>query len=123
MLLQRLHPNKPYLNMMQGTGRKVDVYTDNYGNKTLETEENAAMQETLEESGIILDEENLQKIWSETVPLQLEWTTRRCEVQDAIYSITLSIFIYPWDWIQEPLTTEPDKSSDWTWHTFRKSYS
>ncbi|RIB25345.1 hypothetical protein C2G38_2067717, partial [Gigaspora rosea] len=60
--------------MMQGTGGKVDVYTDNNGNKILETEENAAMRETLEESGIILEEEKLQKIWSETVPSQLEWT-------------------------------------------------
>ncbi|RIB13400.1 hypothetical protein C2G38_2197967 [Gigaspora rosea] len=59
-------PKKPYLDMMQGTGEKVDVYMDNYGNKTLETEEDAAMQETLEESGIILEEEKLQKIWSET---------------------------------------------------------
>ncbi|RIB02265.1 hypothetical protein C2G38_2228306 [Gigaspora rosea] len=30
------------------------------------------------------------------------------------------IFIYPWDWIQELLATEPDKSSDWTWHTFQE---
>ncbi|RIB14470.1 hypothetical protein C2G38_2095833, partial [Gigaspora rosea] len=60
--------------MMQGTGGKVDVYTDNNGHKILETEENAAMRETLEESGIILEEEKLQKIWSETVPSQLEWT-------------------------------------------------
>ncbi|RIB08721.1 hypothetical protein C2G38_2110425, partial [Gigaspora rosea] len=60
--------------MMQGTGGKVDVHKDNYGNEILETEEDAAMRETLEESGIILEEEKLQKIWSETVPSQLEWT-------------------------------------------------
>ncbi|RIB20172.1 hypothetical protein C2G38_2081438, partial [Gigaspora rosea] len=60
--------------MMQGTREKVDVYKDNYGNETLETEEDAAMRETLEESGIILEEKKLQKIWSETVPSQLEWT-------------------------------------------------
>ncbi|RIB13389.1 hypothetical protein C2G38_2098424 [Gigaspora rosea] len=60
--------------MMQGTRGKVDVYKDNYENKTLETEEDAAIRETLEESGIILEEEKLQKIWSETVPSQLEWT-------------------------------------------------
>ncbi|RIB20856.1 hypothetical protein C2G38_2079737, partial [Gigaspora rosea] len=60
--------------MIQGTGGKVDVYTDNNGYEILETEEDAAMRETLEESGIILEEEKLQKIWSETVPSQLEWT-------------------------------------------------
>ncbi|RIB23636.1 hypothetical protein C2G38_2289077 [Gigaspora rosea] len=106
--------------MMQGTGEKVDVYTNNYGQETLETEEDAAMRETLEESGIILEEEKLQKIWSETVPSQLEWTARRCEVQDATYNVTLSIFIYPWDWIQEPIATESNKSSDWTWYTFQE---
>ncbi|RIB12577.1 hypothetical protein C2G38_2100631, partial [Gigaspora rosea] len=85
------------------------VYTDNYGHETFETEEDAAMRETLEESGIILEEEKLQKIWSE-----------KCEVQDATYNVTLLIFIYPWDWIQELIATEPDKSSDWTWHTFQE---
>ncbi|RIB24252.1 hypothetical protein C2G38_2032040 [Gigaspora rosea] len=120
MLSQRIHPDKPYFNMMQGTGGKVDVYTDNNGHEILETEEDTAMRETLEESGIILEEEKLQKIWSETVPLQLEWTARRCNVQDATYNVTLSIFIYPWDWIQEPIATESDKSSDWTWHTFQE---
>ncbi|RIB19096.1 hypothetical protein C2G38_2083852, partial [Gigaspora rosea] len=60
--------------MMQRTGGRVDVYTDNYRHETLE---DAAMRETLEESGIILDETKLQKIWSETVPSQLEWTARR----------------------------------------------
>ncbi|RIB09897.1 hypothetical protein C2G38_2146328 [Gigaspora rosea] len=99
MLSQRIHPDKPYFNMMQRTGGKVDVYTDNYGNETLETEEDAAIRETLEELGIILDGIKLQKIWSETVPSQLEWTARRCEVQDTIYNITHLIFIYPWDWI------------------------
>ncbi|RIB11291.1 hypothetical protein C2G38_2203794 [Gigaspora rosea] len=63
--------------------RKRDVYTDNCGNETLETEEDAAMRETLKESGIILDEEKLQKIW-------------------------------------KPLAMKPDKSSDWTWHTFQE---
>ncbi|RIB29198.1 hypothetical protein C2G38_2027877 [Gigaspora rosea] len=62
MLSQRIHPDKPYFNMMQGTGGKVDIYIDNYGNKTLETEEDAAMRKTLEESGMILEEEKLQKI-------------------------------------------------------------
>ncbi|RIB18595.1 hypothetical protein C2G38_2184233 [Gigaspora rosea] len=75
MLSQRIHPEKPYLGMMQGTREKVDIYTDNYGNETLETEEDTAMQKTLEESGIILDETKLQKIWNETVPSQLEWTS------------------------------------------------
>ncbi|RIB27602.1 hypothetical protein C2G38_2160120 [Gigaspora rosea] len=63
MLSQRIHPDKPYFNMMQGTGGKVDVYTDNNGHEILETEEDAAMRETLEESGIILEKEKLQKIW------------------------------------------------------------
>ncbi|RIB12035.1 hypothetical protein C2G38_2259320 [Gigaspora rosea] len=120
ILSQRIHPDKPYFNMMQGTGKKVEVYTDNNGHKILETKEDAAMRETLEESGIILEEEKLQKIWSETVPSQLEWTARRCNIQDATYNVTLSIFIYSWDWIQEPIATEPDKSSDWTWHTFQE---
>ncbi|RIB23840.1 hypothetical protein C2G38_2288042 [Gigaspora rosea] len=117
MLSQRIHP---YLGMMQGTRGKVDVYTNDYGYETLETEEDAAMRETLEESGIILEEEKLQKNWSETVPSQLEWTARRCNVQNVTYNVTLSIFIYPWDWIQELRATEPDKSSDWTWHTFQE---
>ncbi|RIB19075.1 hypothetical protein C2G38_2182827 [Gigaspora rosea] len=82
MLSQRIHPDKPYLGMMQGTRGK--------------------------------------KIWSETVPSQLKWTAQRCETQDAIYNITLSIFIYPWDWIQELIAKEPDKSSDWTWYTFQE---
>ncbi|RIB19211.1 hypothetical protein C2G38_2036227 [Gigaspora rosea] len=119
MLSQRRHPDKPYLGLMQGTGEKVDVYTNDYGHETLETED-AAMCETLEESGIILEEGKLQKIWSETVPSQIEWTARRCDIQQAVYNVTLSIFIYPWDWIQEPIATEPDKSSDWTWHTFQE---
>ncbi|RIB21046.1 hypothetical protein C2G38_2301626 [Gigaspora rosea] len=95
MLSQRIHPDKPYLGLMQGTGGKVDVHTNDYGYETLETEENTAMRETLEESGIILEEGKLQKIWSETVPSQLEWTTRRCDIQQAEYNVTLSIFIYP----------------------------
>ncbi|RIB18622.1 hypothetical protein C2G38_2309751, partial [Gigaspora rosea] len=45
---------------------------------------------------------------------------RRCDIQQAEYNVTLSIFIYPWDWIQEPIATEPDKSSDWSWHTFQE---
>ena len=36
-------PQKPYLGIMQGTGGKVDVYTDNYGIETLETEEDVAL--------------------------------------------------------------------------------
>ncbi|RIB11886.1 hypothetical protein C2G38_2202224 [Gigaspora rosea] len=79
-------PPKPYFEIMQGTGGKVDVYTNNYGTKILETEEDAALRETLEELEIILDRTKLQKIWSETVPSQLEWTTRRCEIQEAIYN-------------------------------------
>ncbi|RIB30583.1 hypothetical protein C2G38_2152383 [Gigaspora rosea] len=83
-----------------------------YEHETLETEEDAAMRETLEESGIILEEGKLQKIWSETVPSQIEWTARRCDIQQAVYNVILLIFIYPWDWIQEPIAMEPDKSSD-----------
>ncbi|RIB28142.1 hypothetical protein C2G38_2028774 [Gigaspora rosea] len=45
---------------------------------------------------------------------------RRCDIQQAVYNVTLSIFIYPWDWIQELIATEPDKLSDWTWHTFQE---
>ncbi|RIB26188.1 hypothetical protein C2G38_2163926 [Gigaspora rosea] len=44
MLSQRIHPYKPYLGMIQGTRGKVDVYTDNYGYETLETEEDAVLQ-------------------------------------------------------------------------------
>ncbi|RIB13060.1 hypothetical protein C2G38_2144743 [Gigaspora rosea] len=110
MLLQRIHPQKPYFGMMQGTGGKVEVYVDEYGIETLEKKVDAAIQETQEELGIYLDETKLQKIWSETV--LLEWTTRRCEIQEAIYNVTLSIFIYPWNWIQKPLAVEPDKSSN-----------
>ncbi|RIB26973.1 hypothetical protein C2G38_2161856 [Gigaspora rosea] len=68
-------PQKPYLGMIQGTERKVEVYKDDYGIETLETEENAAIREMHEESGIYLDETKLQNILSETVPSQLEWTT------------------------------------------------
>ncbi|RIB07154.1 hypothetical protein C2G38_2215301 [Gigaspora rosea] len=98
MLSQRIHPDKPYLGLMQGTGGKVDIYTNDYEYETLETEEDAAMCETLEESGIILEERKI--------------------TEDL--DVTLSIFIYPWDWIQEPIAMEPDKSSDWTWHTFQE---
>ncbi|RIB20434.1 hypothetical protein C2G38_2179293 [Gigaspora rosea] len=94
MLSQRIHPDKPYFRDDARNWRK--------------------------KSGIYLDEPKLQKNWSETVPSHLEWTSRRCNIQDAIYSITLSLFIYPWDWIQEPIAMEPDKSSDWTWHTFQE---
>ncbi|RIB18396.1 hypothetical protein C2G38_2036937 [Gigaspora rosea] len=95
MLSQRIHPEKPYLGIMQGTGEKIDIYTDNYGQETLETEEDAAMREILEESGIILEEEKLQKIWSETVPSQLEWTARRCETQDATYNEVIFMNLIP----------------------------
>ncbi|RIB26943.1 hypothetical protein C2G38_2161893 [Gigaspora rosea] len=61
MLSRRIHPNKPYFNMMQGTGEKVNVYTNNNGHEILETEEDTAMRETLEESGRILEEENYRR--------------------------------------------------------------
>ncbi|RIB16727.1 hypothetical protein C2G38_2038344 [Gigaspora rosea] len=32
---------------------------------------------------MILEEGKLQKIWSETVPSQIEWTARRCDIQQA----------------------------------------
>ena len=120
MLSQRIHPGKPYLGMYQGTGGKVDVYLDELGNEFLEIEEDAAMRETLEESALYLEETQLQKIWTESVPSQLEWTARRCEKHEATYNVTLSIFTYPWDKIQEPVRTEPEKATEWKWYTYQE---
>ena len=47
MLLQRIHPDKPYLEMMQGTREKVEIYKDDYGIEILDTEEDANSEKHL----------------------------------------------------------------------------
>ncbi|RIB24211.1 hypothetical protein C2G38_2169213 [Gigaspora rosea] len=61
--------------MMQGTKEKVEVYANKYRIETIEKEVDTAIREIYEELEIYLNETKLQKIWSETVLSQLEWTT------------------------------------------------
>ncbi|RIB27730.1 hypothetical protein C2G38_2159791 [Gigaspora rosea] len=54
------HSKKTYKNDARNQ-EKVNVYTDSYGIETLETEEDAALRETLEELGISLNEANYRR--------------------------------------------------------------
>ncbi|CAG8818930.1 8478_t:CDS:1, partial [Dentiscutata erythropus] len=66
------------------------------------------------EGEIEIDDSKLLKIWKYTCPSKDEFITTLCDFNEALYEVTLELFIYPFD--QPLINLEKNKHTEWEFY-------
>ncbi|CAG8733366.1 5364_t:CDS:2 [Dentiscutata erythropus] len=99
LLSKRL--NEPYKNSMQGFGGKGHVFRGYYDDEINEDVFVTLIREAEEETNMKLMKNKCKKIWSKTTPSKKEWFDDHCSEDEALYDVTLTLFMYPYDGTQD----------------------